>query len=190
MEKIVRIIEGCRQGDPKYQHQLFERYKGFALKTVFRYVYRYEKAIDVMHDGFVKVFRHFNRFDLEMADDPEKLLMGWMKRIFVHAAIDELRRGNMLPEIGGIPDYAWELPDKAQEADQLLLYKDLMILVKELPPSYRAVFNLHVIDGYNHYEIADVLNIAPGTSKSCLSRARQLLQQRIKKMEAPAICRI
>ena len=85
--------------------------------------------------------------------------MGWLKRIMINTAIDELRKNKMLPEIGGILDYVWEITDNNQDADQLLLYKDLIILIKELPPAYHTVFNLYVIDGYNHYEIADLLKL-------------------------------
>ena len=116
--------------------------------------------------------------------------MGWLKKIMINTAIDELRRGNMLPEIGGIPEYVWEISDKNQDADQLLLYKDLIILIKELPPAYRVVFNLYVIDGYTHLEIADMLNMSTGTSKSNLSRARMLLQKVIKKTEEVKLCKI
>lgn len=162
---------------------VYEQYRGFALKTVFRYIYRYEKAIDVVNDGFVKAFTHFERFKLEDETHNEKILMGWLKRIMINTAIDELRKNKMLPEIGGILDYVWEITDNNQDADQLLLYKDLIILIKELPPAYHTVFNLYVIDGYNHYEIADLLKISVGTSKSGLSRARTLLQKSIKKIE-------
>ena len=103
---------------------------------------------------------------------------------------DELRRGSMLPEIGGIPEHVWEIADNSQDADQLLLYKDLIILIKELPPAYRTVFNLYIIDGYTHSEIADLMKIAIGTSKSNLSKARVLLQKSIKKMEEGKLCRI
>lgn len=162
---------------------VYERYCGFALKTVFRYIYRYEKAVDVVNDGFVKAFINFDKLITNEEEDNEKILMGWLKRIMINAAIDELRRNKMVPEIGGIPGYVWEITDNRQDADQLLLYKDLIILVKELPPVYRAIFNLYVIDGYNHYEIADLLKIPVGTSKSGLSRARALLQKSIRKTE-------
>ena len=108
----------------------------------------------------------------------------------INVSIDELRKGNMLPEIGGIPEHVWEIADNSQDADQLLLYKDLIILIKELPPAYRAVFNLYIIDGYTHSEIADLMNIAIGTSKSNLSKARLLLQKSLKKMEDGKLCRI
>lgn len=182
MESISHIIKGCIAKNHKYQKIVYEQYRGFALKTVFRYIYRYEKAVDVVNDGFVKAFTHFEKFKPE-EEHNEKILMGWLKRIMINTAIDELRKNKMLPEIGGIPDYLWEITDKNQDADQLLLYKDLIILIKELPPAYRTVFNLYVIDGYNHYEIADLLKISVGTSKSGLSRARALLQKSIKKME-------
>ena len=108
----------------------------------------------------------------------------------INTAIDELRRGKMTPEIGGIPDHVWEIPYRAANAEQMLLYKELIICIKEMAPQYRSVFNLYVIDGYNHLEIADMLNIPVGTSKSCLSRARALLQNNIKKNEDAVLCRI
>jgi len=177
-------------GDHKYQKIVYERYRGYALKIVFRYIYRYEKALDIVNDGFVKMFNSFSKFEISRDADNEKILMGWLKKIMINTAIDELRKGNMLPEIGGIPDDVWEIADGCQDAYQLLLYKDLIILIKELPPAYRAVFNLYVIDGYSHSEIADMMSIAIGTSKSNLSRARVLLQKSLKKMEEGKLCRI
>lgn len=159
------------------------------MKIVFRYIYRYEKAIDVMNDGFVKLFRSFDKFSMGDSDEEAKL-MGYMKRIMVNTAIDELRKEKMMPEIGGIPDYVWDMSSKDQDADQLLLYKDLIIMIKGLPPQYRIVFNMYVIDGYNHLEIADVMKIPVGTSKSCLSRARAMLQKSIEKLENAKICSI
>jgi RNA polymerase sigma factor (sigma-70 family) len=178
----MHIIKGCILKDHKYQKLVYEQYRGYALKVVFRYIYRYEKAIDVVNDGFVKVFTNFEKFKPDDKDN-EKILMGWLKKIMINTAIDELRKNKMIPEIGGIPEYVWDIPDNSQEADQLLLYKDIIILVKELPPSYRTVFNLYVIDGYNHIEIAYLLEISIGTSKSALSRAKALLQRSIKKSE-------
>ena len=189
MENIVQIIKGCIAGKHKYQRIVYEHYRGYALRIVFRYIYRYEKAVDVVNDGFAKLFTNFARFEPGEDADNEKILMGWLKRIMINASIDELRKGNMLPEIGGIPEYVWDIADN-QEADHLLLYKDLIVLIKELPSAYRIVFNLYVIDGYTHSEIADLLGLSIGTSKSNLSRARMLLQKTILKMEDAKLCRI
>ncbi|MEO7766137.1 MAG: RNA polymerase sigma factor [Ferruginibacter sp.] len=190
MENITYIIKGCIEREYKYQRIIYNQYRGYALKIVFRYIYRYDKAVDVVNDGFVKLFNNFEKFELTCDADNEKKLMGWFKRILVNTSIDELRRGSMLPEIGGIPEHVWEIKDNSQDADQLLLYKDLIILIKELPPAYRVVFNLYVIDGYTHSEIADMIKISIGTSKSSLSRARVLLQKSINKMEEKKLCRM
>ena len=190
MENITTILKGCINNEHKFQKMLYKEYYGFALKTVFRYIYRYEKAVDIVNDGFVKMFNHFNKFELAEEADNQKILMAWLKRIMINTSIDVLRKGDMVPEIGGIPEYVWDYTDKGRDADQLVLYKDLIILIKELPPTYRVVFNLFVIDGYTHSEIAGILSISIGTSKSNLSRARILLQKSIKKMEDSKLCRI
>jgi RNA polymerase sigma factor (sigma-70 family) len=174
------IIEGCIAKDHKCQKILYEQFRGYALKIVFRYIYKYEKAVDVVNDGFVKLFHSFHKFELCKSGDNEKILMGWLKKIMINTSIDELRRGHMHIETGDIPEHVWDLSDKTHNADQQLLYKDLITLVKQLPPAYRIVFNLYVIDGYSHNEIAAMLNMSPGTSKSTLSRARALLQKSMK----------
>lgn len=158
---------------------MYERYYGYAFKIVFRYIYRYDKAVDVVNDGFVKLFTRFNRFTCEETKDAEKMLMGWIRKIMVNTAIDELRRKNMMPEIGGIPDHVWEEPDMGQSAEQKIFYKELIILIKELPPSYQVVFNMYVIDGFSHQEIADELSIGIGTSKSNLAKARAHLRKKL-----------
>jgi RNA polymerase sigma-70 factor (ECF subfamily) len=187
LDNLREIIEACSRNHGASQKVLYERYYGYALKIVFRYVYRYEKAVDVVNDGFVKLFRNINRFVTDDYEHLEQRFMGWMKKIMVNVAIDELRRSSMLVEIGGIPDHLWETADKSLSPDQALLYKELVTLVKQLPPAYRAVFNMVVIDGLSHHEVADLLDISVGTSKSNLSRARVLLQKHIKGLEASAI---
>jgi RNA polymerase sigma-70 factor (ECF subfamily) len=190
VENITFILKGCIEKDHKCQKIIYEHYRGYALKIVFRYIYRYDQAIDVMNDGFVKLFNHFDKFKLINDADNEKILMAWMKRIMINVSIDQLRKGNMLPEIGVIPDHVWEVSDNSYNADQIMLYNDLVVLIKELPPDYRIVFNLSVIDGYTHSEIADIMGITIGTSKSHLSRARAMLQKRIRKMEVSVLCRM
>ena len=81
----------------------------------------------------------------------------------------------MLPEIGGIPDEVWDVTDKRDNADQLSLYKDLIMMIKKLPPKYRLVLNMHVIDGYSYGEISDMLHIPVNTCRSNCNRAKSLL---------------
>lgn len=179
MENINHIIDGCINGDSKCQRLIYENYRGFALKIVFRYIYRFERAEDVVTDGFIKAFNHFYEFRNEHKEDLERLLMGWLKRIMINCAIDELRRNNMLPEIGGIPEDVWNITDRSDNADQLLLYKELVSQVKDLPPNYRIVFNLYVLDGYSHRQISEMMNISVSTSRASLARARSILQKQI-----------
>ena len=178
MESLYKLIKGCISRDCKSQQFFYEHYYGFALKTVFRYIYKYEKATDVVNDSFVKIFNSLEKFQLSKEkSDTEKILMGWMKRILINTAIDELRRQQTMPEVVELPDYIWEEMDKSQNADQRLLYKELICEVKRLPPSYRNVFNMFVIDGYSHNEIAKTLGISEGTSKSALAKAKAQLKK-------------
>ncbi len=183
LEPITSIIKGCKSNDHKYQKILYDRYFGFALKTVFRYIFKYERARDVVNDGFVKLFTNVPVFEAGNPADTEKILMGWIRRIMINAAIDEIRRVRMLPIVSSIPNDVWEIPDNSENAEQAMMYRDLILLLNRLPDQYRLVFNLFVIDGYGHQEIAESLKISVGASKSTLSRARALIQKLMKEEE-------
>ena len=188
MKSFNEILAGCINKESYSQRLLYESYYGYALKLAFRYVYRYEAAVDVVNDSFVKAINGFHLFRVEDGGAAEQLFKGWFKRIVINTAIDALRKKQMTPEIGGIPDNVWDIADNSQDIEKLLLYKDLIILIKKLQPEYRAVFNMYVIDGYSHLEISDILNIPIGTSKSRLSRARSVLQESLKKIEQVNVC--
>ena len=188
MEDILHIIEACVKKDEGAQRRLYKQFYGFALKAVFRYIYKYETAVDVVNDGFIKLFRTLERFEVKDVDNAEKIFMGYLKRIVINTAIDELRKNKMTPEIGGIPEYVWDKETNDASAEDKIRYKDLISMIKKLAPQYRSVFNLFVIDGYKHDEIAEILGIPSGTSKSTLSRARKILQEQLKKNEAQQQC--
>ena len=176
-------IANCIKNDHRDQKALYEKYYGYCLKTVFRYIYHYDKAVDAVNDGFVKIFRNIGKFQYNDAENLEMMLMGWMRTIMVNTAIDFLRKNNFVPEIGDISESVWTQEDKSQSAEQAVLYKELIREIKKLPPAYRAVFNMYVIDGYSHQEIANMLGIAVGTSKSNLSKAWVYLQKILKNNE-------
>jgi RNA polymerase sigma factor (sigma-70 family) len=187
---ISDILTGCAHNDARSQKQLYERYYGYALKTVFRYIFKYEKAVDVVNDGFVKLFRHFTQFQANNEDSAERMLMGWIRRIMINNAIDELRRSNAMIESACLPDAVYNDTSASDNADQTLLYKELIEQVGRLPVMYRTVFNMYVIDGLTHNEIAELLGIAVGTSKSNLFKARNLLQTYLKESRTSEICRM
>lgn len=177
MEKLLHIIGGCANQDRQSQQMLYDQYYGLCLKIAFRYVNTYEQAVEVTHDAFLKMFRNFSRFEVRDIDKLEMLLIGWIRRVVINAAIDYMRREMNNHPSYPIPEHIWEHKDEGQSSDNSLLYKELMIMIKELPPAYRMVFNLHVIEGYSHPEIARMLGITTGTSKSNLSKARAHLQK-------------
>src|SRR5438132_577203 len=106
------------------------------MKLVFRYIFHYDKVIDVVNDGFVKVFTKLDKFVCNQPQNMEIILMGWMKTIMINTASDLLRKNNFLPEIGHIDESIW-IKDHSQSADQTALYKELIIEIKKLPPAYR-----------------------------------------------------
>ena len=181
------ILEGCMQNNNKACKHLYERYYGYSLKIVFRYIYRYDKAVDVVNDGFVKVFTKLDKFHYEASQNVEMIFMGWLKTVMINTAIDRLRKDNFLPEIGMTNEDIW-VADKLQSADQAILYKELINEIKKLPPGYRIVFNMYVLDGFTHQEIANQLKISVGTSKSNLSKAKSLLRNYIKTNELQQVC--
>jgi RNA polymerase sigma factor (sigma-70 family) len=182
LENLHQIIEGCIANNHRDQRILYENYFGYSLKIVFRYIYRYERAVDVANDGFVKLFKNISKFQYSQSQNVEMMLMGWMRTIMINTAIDQLRKENLLPEIGAIDEHVWQEEDKkGQSPDQALLYKEIVIHIKKLPPSYRIVFNMYVLDGFSHQEIGNQLGISVGTSKSNLFKARAILQKYIRK---------
>jgi RNA polymerase sigma factor (sigma-70 family) len=184
---LDEIITGCLEQNPKDQRAFYERFYGYALKIVFRYIFRYDTAVDVLNDGFVKIFNKLDTFRCDQSGRMEIMMMGWIKVIMVNTAIDRLRKNNFMPEIGLTDEGIWS-EDKSQVSDHSLFYKDLVKEIRRLPPTYRIVFNMYVIEGFTHKEISQQLNIAVGTSKSNLSKARGLLQNYIKKSDEAQAC--
>jgi RNA polymerase sigma factor (sigma-70 family) len=190
LETLLNTITGCWQNEPRAQKLLYERYYGFSLKVVFRYIYRYDTATDVVNDGFIKIFLNLHKFQCPEGECLERVFMGWLRRIMIHTAIDHLRKQSFLPEIGHIPETVWMQADKGPAPDTQLLYKELVKEIRKLPPGYRAVFNMYMIDGLTHQEIADALQITVGTSKSNLFKAKAIMQKIIAANSHPRACAI
>lgn len=181
MESLNYIIEGCRNNEPIWQKALYEKYFAFALKVAYRYIYTYDQAVDVVNDSFVKIFKNFTGFLCHDDENVEKVLLGWFKKIIVNTAIDELRRQKSTFEIVELTEQVWNHAEDSLLSEEQLFYKDIIYELKIMPPSYRTVFNMHVIDGYSHKEIAEHLGISIGTSKSSLAKAKAYLQKHLNK---------
>jgi RNA polymerase sigma-70 factor (ECF subfamily) len=177
LEDLLHIVRGCANNDAKYQKIFYERFLSYALKIAFRYVHSYERASDAANDSFIKIFRNFNRFEIRDPLHAEAMLMSWMKRIIVNTSIDFLKQESLISDHKPIDEGVWQVKSSGHTGEDNLLYKELIVLVKKLSPAYRVVFNLHVIEGYSHQEIAEMLGISVGTSKSNLAKAKAALQK-------------
>ena len=133
---------------------IYEQYYGYALKIAFRYSYDYRRATDIVNDGFVKFFSNIGSFIIDQGGHSEPALMIWIKRLMVKAAVAELKRNNFLYKAGDIPEQFWQTAGPQQDADMLLKYRKLICHLKSLPPFYGVVYNMYVIDGFSHPEIA------------------------------------
>jgi len=168
------IISGCRQNDRRSQQALYEQYCGALLAVCVAYTKDEAHAVEVLQDGFLKIFRQIHTFDSQKSG-----LYTWMRTIMVRTAIDALRREAKLPgEVELTEQHA--LPVTA-EAVERMSTEDILSLLRQLPPVSRAVFQLFVQEGYSHGEIAALLNIREGTSKWHLSEARKLLARALKR---------
>lgn len=149
----------------------------YALKISYRYMHQQEEAEEMVHEAFIKLFKNINRFEPNREGDTEALLKGWFKRIIVNTCIDQLRKMQLNiismdqhPEQEGFADHQESGLDK-------LAYDEIIDAIRQLTPVYRTVFNLFVIEGLSHDEIAKALQISVGASKSNLSKAKSNLRK-------------
>ncbi|MDB5252315.1 MAG: polymerase sigma-70 factor [Flaviaesturariibacter sp.] len=155
------------------QQELYRRYASKMFGVCLRYAGNAEEAEDILQEGFIKVFRKIDSFRREGSFE------GWVRRIFVNTAIEHFRRKTYLQPVT-------EREEETIEGNYLsvldsLAEKDIIQLVQKLSPGYRTVFNMYVVEGYTHRQIADALGISEGTSKSQLSRAKTILQDLVRK---------
>jgi RNA polymerase sigma-70 factor (ECF subfamily) len=178
------IIDGCIAGERKSQQRVYELFYGKMMAVCLRYTKNHDQAKDILQDGFIKVFRSMDAFNRAGSFE------GWIRRIMVNTAIDYFRRAKnsylLLGEERSIEDFgdhdAEDTLEDTQE-DELpdLKPADVINAMQKLTPAYRTVFNLYVFEEMTHKEIAEVLGINIGTSKSNLAKAKQNLKKLLKK---------
>lgn len=162
------------EGDRQAQSTLYSFFAPKMFVVCLRYSKNREEAEEVLQEGFLKVFQHLGQFRDEGSFE------GWVRKIMVNCALQRLRSNARLAPVLNIESYneQFVMPSIAESK---LSSKELLQLVMTLPPAYRMVFNLYVFEGYKHKEIADLLGISEGTSKSNLSDARMFLQKQLNK---------
>ena len=175
-EELHQLIRGCIKQDRKCQKMLYKAFYGFSMGICLRYAGNRDEAAEVMNQGFFKVFTHIESFDTS------RPFKAWLGKIMMNVSIDHYRANLKMAYTEDL-DQAEHVSD-GDIADKNLNYNDLLAMVQKLPQAYRTVFNLFAIEGYSHEEIATMLNINAGTSKSNLHKARQKLKQMIFKADS------
>lgn len=169
------LIEGCKRGKRKAQSQLYNQYCGAMLAIAMRYCENRSEAEDALQDAFVNIFKRIVDFEGRR----EGSLTAWIKTIVINSALSLNRKNKKHNYTEDVTELRIADPDTPSiEDDNSDEVKKQRILdaVQELPAGYRAVFNLYVMEGYSHKEIADILEISENTSKSQLSKARKYLK--------------
>ncbi|MEM6965250.1 MAG: RNA polymerase sigma factor [Bacteroidota bacterium] len=165
------LIAGCIQGDRQCQMELFRQHSGKLLAVCIRYTRHRMEAEDILQDAFIKIFKNLEKYEGKGSFE------GWMRRIAVNTALKNYNRSSFQKEKIGLEDYQENA--LAPEVIASLHEEELLKVIGELPTGYKAVFNLYVIEGYSHKEIADQLEIKESTSRSQLVKARKMLQVKI-----------
>ena len=168
----LQLIEGCKNGDRESQKLLYEKYARSMYGVCLRYSPSRESAEDLLQDGFLKVFAVIRSYTGKGSFE------GWIKRVFINFALEIIRKEKsftVYEDIQNIPDIAESQDEKINEISE----NDLLQIIQELPKGYQTVFNLYAIEDMSHKEIAQLLNIAEGTSRSQYIRARQILQGKV-----------
>jgi RNA polymerase sigma factor (sigma-70 family) len=168
---VQAIIEGCINKDRQSQYLLYKEFYSYCMAICRRYSINDFDAADILNVGFMKVFTHIEKYDRT------KPFKSWLGKIITNTVIDHYRTNLKFSDYDEVSSHE-NIGNSAPVYDQLS-YQDLLIMVQSLSPAYRTVFNLFVIDGYSHEEIAELLKISVGTSKSNLFKARQKLQEKL-----------
>jgi len=177
---LEELVLACQRSDPRAQHDLYERYKGRMLAVCLRYARTEAEAEDIFQDAFIKVFKNIAEIKDVHATD------AWVKAIVIRTAINYYQRTTKNESLK-ISFEDTEQSLESQDYERIISQMDLDMLLKiigSLPNGYRTVINLHLIDGYSHGEIAEILSISEGTSKSQYRRGKNLL---IKKLQQQGI---
>ncbi|MGZ3863156.1 MAG: RNA polymerase sigma factor [Bacteroidia bacterium] len=173
----TELIERCIRGEKKSQEALYRKYASKMYGVCLGYVNSRDDAKDVLQEAFIKVFESLKKFSGEGSFE------GWIRRIVVNTAIDYYRK--VLKEQKNIRiDEVFEVKSEISSLDKIH-EKELLELIHRLPEGARIIFNLYVIEGYSHDEIAQILNISLSTSKSQFWRAKGLLQSWINQLNDP-----
>ncbi len=174
MKSIDKILAACKKNKAWAQADLFELYSDKMFGTCLYYSDSEKDAEDLLQDGFIQIFENIKKYKQDN-------LEAWMRRVIINLALMRYRKDKHKTEL--FDNSRLEDVQNYSVEDTQMDANDLLALINKLPKQYRLVFNLYAIEGYKHKEISEMLDISEGTSKSNLSRARNILQNSIKQLD-------
>jgi RNA polymerase sigma-70 factor (ECF subfamily) len=168
-DRIVKILTGCRKQHRESQKMLYEEFYGYGMSICLRYADNRDEAAAILNDGFMKIFTSIRQFDLS------KPLKPWLRKIMVNTAINHYNQKQRSVQLAEMEKAIHQ--SETESIISGISYQEIIGMLHKLPPAYRTVFNLYVIEGYKHEEIAKMLGITVGTSKSNLFKAKEYLRK-------------
>ena len=167
------LIQGCIEGDRRCQQKLYEHFYGKMMVVCMRYATDDDEALDIFQEAFIKVFNNLVKYGNKGSFE------GWIRRIMVNTAIDHIRKNKKLREMVEINEEitSGEVEEESEDLLDKVSFEDLLGCVQDLSPAYRSVFNMYVVDGFSHKDIAQELGISEGTSKSNLAKAKMNIKK-------------
>lgn len=168
------LLEACAGGNARAQKALIGMFYGYAKSISLRYAGSEEEAEEILNDGFLKVFKNLHRYE------PVQPFKAWLRTLFTNTAIDYYRKN--LKYSLHVHDDDFDLDDENEYILSHISAKEILGMIQKLPDSYRIAFTMYAVDGYSHKEIADMLGIREGTSKSNVRDARKKLQAMMKQL--------
>ena len=168
-DQIRNLLVGCREMQRSSQKLLYQEFYSYGMSICLRYADNREEAAEILNDGFMKIFQNIKRFDLARPFKP------WLRKIMVNTAINHYHQKQRALKTD-------ELDNARHQTEQEnilsgISYQEIIVMLQKLSPAYRTVFNLYVLEGYKHEEIASMLGVSIGTSKSNLFKAKEQLKR-------------
>lgn len=173
MDEIRQIIDGCVRAEKRWQDVLYKKYASLLYGICLRYAKNKMEAEDVLQEVFVKIYTNVKSYHHDGSFE------GWLRRIAVNTSITQYRKNLKHAYQEDVDDLVSRKNDPVEFEDLEYTAEELMLCINKLPPGYKTVFNLYVVEGFMHKEIADMLEIDVNTSKSQLSRAKTYLQREL-----------
>lgn len=183
-DELTYHLGACALNQRASQKVIYNSFYGYAMAICDRYTNNQEDAVEILNDGFLKIFREVHHYQPAYSDVISSF-KGWLRKIMVYTAIDHFRKNQKHKVITELDNVVYQLEAANEDAIDKLSHEEIIRAIQELSPGYRTVLNLFIIDGLSHEEISHKLGISTGTSKSNLSKARRQLQKILTRYHQP-----